>query len=123
MHAKESRRGHSGIHRQTYSATRVTLFFLMENEQGIVVLPKCLPKQMENISCSLSAAIISFLFAGAAVSQPITVNIYTLFSFPFAVFLSHRICSRSLTRYLFLFSIHYTPSIFSAHINLTPHSK
>lgn len=95
-----------------------SLCFLMENGRT-----RSRSQNKWRKSLVLSAAIISILFAGPPVSQPITVNIYTLFSFPFAVFLSHRICSRSLPRYLFLLSTHYTPSIFSVHINLTPHSK
>lgn len=76
----------------------------------------------EHLLLSLSCNNLIPVCRGCSVTTHHSEYLHT-FLFPICSLSLHRICSRSLARYLFLFSIHYTPSIFSAHINLTPHSK
>lgn len=91
----------------------VTLFFDEVGEKRNchlrrrIITLTCLPKQMENISSSLNSNNL-IRVSEDAVQQPITVNIYTLLSFPFAVF--HGISVPPLhSAYSFLFFTLYVP--------------
>lgn len=73
---------------KTYSPTGVTLCCYGEGQREELLYFQHVCQNKWRTSLALSAAIISFPFAGAAVPQPITVNICT-FLFP--------ICSLSFT--------------------------
>ncbi len=117
MRVKEAGDGAVGF-KQNLQCNRGHFVFLWR--RGAPILPTCLPKQMEKVSCSLSCNNLISVCKGCSATTHHSEYLHTFLFF---------ICSLSFTPYLFPLAIFFsfllttTPSIFSAHINLTPHSK